>query len=166
MNSERRGAPRKEMLQATVSPVGADEGERLLEIWETSVRATHSFLSESDIQSLKPLVLEKLFCLEHLVGVRDLTGRVVGFLGVDGANIEALFVDPSWHRMGVGRRLADHAESELGATAVDVNEQNGQAVAFYLHLGFRIEGRSEVDSMGKPFPLLHLRRCSESKGRR
>jgi len=42
--------------------------------------------------------------------------------------------------------------------SVDVNEQNQQAVGFYRRLGFEVEGRSEVDSMGKPFPLLHLRK--------
>jgi putative acetyltransferase len=58
----------------------------------------------------------------------------------------------------VGRRLVRHAVVELGATAVDVNEQNQEAVAFYRRLGFDVEGRSDVDSMGKPFPLLHMRK--------
>jgi hypothetical protein len=40
---------------------------------------------------------------------------------------------------------------------VDVNEQNGQAVGFYLRMGFATEGRSELDGMGKPYPLLHMR---------
>ena len=44
-----------------------------------------------------------------------------------------------------------------GATVVEVNEQNAQAVRFYHWMGFSVVGRSEVDSLGKPFPLLHLR---------
>jgi putative acetyltransferase len=40
---------------------------------------------------------------------------------------------------------------------VDVNEQNPGAIASYLRLGFRIEGRSEVDGMWLPFPLLHMK---------
>ena len=39
---------------------------------------------------------------------------------------------------------------------VDVNEQNEKALQFYLHLGFQVIGRDETDSMGKPFPILHL----------
>jgi putative acetyltransferase len=88
--------------------------------------------------------------------VRDEAGALVGFLGVTDGKIEALFVHPSWHRVGVGRRLADHAVAELEARAVDVNEQNEQAVAFYLRLGFKVEGRSEVDGTGRPLPLLHM----------
>jgi len=130
----------------------------LLEVWEASVRATHDFLSESDIQFFRPLVLPGLLSLEHLLCVRDVEGRIVAFLGVADGKMEALFVHPSFRRTGLGRRLARHAVVELGAASVDVNEQNQQAVGFYRRLGFEVEGRSEVDSMGKPFPLLHLRK--------
>jgi hypothetical protein len=33
-----------------------------------------------------------------------------------------------------------------------VNEQNVQAVGFYLHMGFEIVARSELDGTGKPYP--------------
>lgn len=140
-----------------VHPVKPEEGDRLLEVWEAAVRATHHFLSEADIAFFKPLVLPALLAMEHLLCVRDEEGTVAGFVGVDGGRMEALFVHPSCHRAGVGRRLATYAVTALGATTVDVNEQNGNAVAFYLRLGFRIEGKSDVDRMGKPFPLLHMR---------
>ena len=114
-------------------------------------------MSEADIQFFKPLVLDDLLSLQQLWCVRDMAGDLVGFVGVANGKMEALFVHPSWHRAGIGRRLARHAIVELGATAVDVNEQNGQAVAFYVRLGFEVHGRSELDSTGKPFPLLHMR---------
>jgi putative acetyltransferase len=144
-------------LQEGVHRVGNEEGSRLVEVWEASVRSTHRFLSEADIQFFKPLVLEGLLGLEHLLCERDIAGHLVGFVGVADRRMEALFVHPSWHRAGIGRRLARHAIVELGATAVDVNEQNEQALAFYVHLGFEVHGRSELDSTGKPFPLLHMR---------
>ena len=53
-------------LEEGVYPVGPDEGERLIEVWEASVRATHDFLSESDIAYLKPLVLPALRGMENL----------------------------------------------------------------------------------------------------
>jgi putative acetyltransferase len=40
---------------------------------------------------------------------------------------------------------------------VDVNEQNDQAVGFYRRMGFEVAGRSAVDGLGQPFPLLHMR---------
>jgi len=144
-------------VQEGVHRVGSEEGPRLVEVWEASVRATHHFLSEADIQFFKPLVLEGLLSLEDLLCVRDIAGDLVGFVGVADRRMEALFVHPSWHRVGIGRLLARHAIVELGVTAVDVNEQNQQAVAFYVRLGFEVHGRSELDSTGKPFPLLHMR---------
>jgi putative acetyltransferase len=146
------------VLQEGVHRVEADESDRVLEVWEASVRATHHFLSESDIQFFKPLVLQGLMALDHLDCVRDRQGTVVGFVGVSGHKMEALFVHPAFHRAGIGRRLVRHAVVELGATAVDVNEQNSAAVEFYRRIGFEIEGRSELDSTGKPFPLLHMRK--------
>jgi putative acetyltransferase len=38
-----------------------------------------------------------------------------------------------------------------------VNEQNTAAVAFYKACGFVVEGRSELDETGRPYPLLHMR---------
>jgi putative acetyltransferase len=146
------------VIQDGVHRVEAEEGEQVLEVWEASVRATHHFLSEADIQFFKPLVLQELFTLDHLDCVRDRDGSLVAFVGVSGHKMEALFVHPSFHRAGIGRRLASYAVVELGATAVDVNEQNSGAVAFYRRIGFEVEGRSEVDSTGKPFPLLHMRK--------
>lgn len=40
---------------------------RLLDIWEASVKATHDFLVEEDLQELKPLILEQYF---HAVDLR------------------------------------------------------------------------------------------------
>jgi putative acetyltransferase len=34
---------------------------RLLELWEASVRVSHDFLAEEDLQELKPLILEQYF---------------------------------------------------------------------------------------------------------
>ncbi|MNN83835.1 putative N-acetyltransferase YjaB [compost metagenome] len=49
------------------------------------------------------------------------------------------------------------AIDELHAEQLDVNEQNAQALGFYLHQGFEVVGRSETDGMGQPYPLLHMR---------
>jgi putative acetyltransferase len=144
-------------IRAGVHRVTDQERAILVDVWEAAVRATHHFLTESDIQLFKPLVPKGLFSLEHLLCVRDTGGALIGFVGVADGKMEALFVHPAWHGAGIGRRLATHVIDTLGVTTVDVNEQNVQAVAFYRHLGFEVEGRSSVDGLGLPFPLLHMR---------
>lgn len=154
------------MLHARIDPVREGDRERLVEVWEASVRATHHFLSDADIQFFRPLVRDGMLGALQLACVRDGEGKLVGFVGVHGEKIEALFVDPSLRGTGIGSRLLRHALDSLGAAAVDVNEQNEQAVGFYLRMGFEVRGRSEMDSLGKPFPLLHLRLRDPASGLR
>ena len=131
--------------------------ERLVTIWESSVRATHHFLQESDIAALRPLLLNAYLPNLKVVIARDDAGVIHGFLGVDENRIEMLFVDDASRGKGVGKLLLQHAITAFGANEVDVNEQNPQGVAFYRHMGFEQVGRSELDGQGNPFPLLHMR---------
>lgn len=127
------------------------------EVWEASVRATHHFLEEKDIQFLKPLVLNDYLSQVMLYCVRNPEGKITGFIGTSGNKIEMLFIHPDARGKGIGKRLLIYAIQELQATEVDVNEQNVQGTGFYLHAGFSVTGRSQVDSLGKPFPILHLK---------
>ena len=127
----------------------------LISLWEASVRATHHFLPEAEIDVLKPLILEHYFAAVDLVCARDETG-ITGFCGVHDGNIEMLFIAPEARGCGVGRRLVAHAIDRQGAARVDVNEQNAQALGFYQRMGFVVTGRSPLDGQGKPYPLLHM----------
>ena len=129
---------------------------QLIEVWEASVRATHDFLVEDDLQELKPLILEQYFDAVDLRCVKNGNGEIQGFCGVHDGNIEMLFISPDARGKGIGAMLAAHAIKEQGASKVDVNEQNEQALGFYQHIGFKVTGRSPVDGQGKPYPLLHM----------
>ena len=71
--------------------------------------------------------------------------------------IEMLFIHPDRRGKGIGRLLTEFAINELNADKVDVNEQNDQAVGFYQRMGFIIEGRTDKDGMGRPYPLLQMK---------
>lgn len=129
--------------------------EELLNIWEASVRATHTFLSEMDITELRPQVREALPQLEQLTVAYTARGAVA-FLGIDGDKVEMLFVHPQQRHQGLGRQLMAQAIQEQHIRYVDVNEQNPQAAGFYEHLGFRVIDRSPLDNQGRPFPILHM----------
>lgn len=144
-------------LQEGVSAVGLDDYARVVAVWEASVRATHTFVTEADIEIIRPLVRDGLPDVPHLLCVREREGQVAGFIGVEDGKVEMLFVHPAWRGQGIGRRLLSYAVTTLGATELDVNEQNPQALGFYLRMGFEVVGRSAVDSIGKPYPLLHMR---------
>jgi putative acetyltransferase len=146
--------------QEDITGITAEDLPRVVEVWEASVRATHHFLTEANIQYIKSLVEDDLAQVETLLGMRDGDGRVIGFIGVEGDEVAALFIHPAWRGQGIGRRLFRYAVEILGATRVDVNEQNDQAVGFYQRMGFEVVGRSAVDGLGQPFPLLHMQLSS------
>jgi putative acetyltransferase len=139
-----------------ISAVRPEDYPRVVEVWEASVRATHHFVSESDIEFFRPWVRAELPNVD-LACVRDPNGVVAGFIAIAHGKVEMLFIHPDWRGKGIGRTLIEYVVSERGATALDVNEQNDQALGFYLRMGFEVVGRSELDGLGKPYPLLHMR---------
>jgi len=149
-------------MDTHVRPARVEDRERLLELWERSVRATHHFLEDSDVVALRPLVAEELAsdAVDWWVLV-SATEALIGFLGFANDTIEALFIDPDHHGQGGGKYLVAHAQSlGAGALAVDVNEQNIAALRFYEALGFSVVRRSPVDAGGRPFPILHMKRAA------
>lgn len=130
--------------------------QELLDVWEDSVRATHSFISEQDIVFFKPIIIDQAFPAVSLRCVKDAKGKILGFIGVHGDKVEMLFVLNDYRGQHVGKSLMQYAFETFNVTRVDVNEQNPQAVGFYQAMGFKVRSRSPVDDMGKPFPILHL----------
>ena len=128
--------------------------EELVRIWESSVRATHDFLSEKDIVFLRPLVLNNISDVKTLFCIME-DGSPVAFLGMEDRHIDMLFVAAGHRGRGLGKALMIRA-MEAGAETVDVNEQNIQACGFYRRMGFVEQRRDPVDSLGLPFPILHL----------
>ncbi|MBD8095836.1 GNAT family N-acetyltransferase [Pseudomonas fluorescens] len=129
----------------------------LARIWEASVRATHDFLPESYIVLLRELVLTRYLDSVMLVCTKDSTQRITGFAGVAAGKVEMLFIDPLHRGQGLGRQLLRYAIDCMNADELDVNEQNPQALGFYLKQGFEVIGRTEHDGLGQPYPLLHMR---------
>jgi putative acetyltransferase len=129
--------------------------ERLTQVWESSVRATHTFLSEGDIVEIRDYVPMALQGVAHLVVAND-DDVAVAFMGVENQRLEMLFVADDMRGGGIGRRLLEFGIANYDICEVTVNEQNPQAVAFYEHLGFKAYRRSECDEQGRPFPLLYM----------
>lgn len=139
-----------------IQPYTDDFKEQMVIVWEKSVRSTHGFLSNEDLNIYKNIVLSidfnafSVFCL-----ITD--EQVIGFIGVAESKIEMLFLLPEYIGKGFGRLLIDFGITELKADKVDVNEQNFEALNFYLKCGFIQYNRTDKDDLGKPYPLLNLK---------
>lgn len=138
----------------SITSVGKHEYEAVTDLWERSVRATHHFLREENIQYFRPLILNNYLDAVELSCIRDEQNNILAFMGVLNGKIEMLFVDPVQRGTGLGKALVLHALNDLGVTKVDVNEANEEAVGFYKKMGFVQTGYAELDGSGKPFPLI------------
>ena len=137
---------------------GADLIHSLLTIWESSVRATHLFLSDSEIENIKQYVPQALQNISHLLIAKNEDGAAVAFAGVDGHKLEMLFVSAENRGKGVSSQLLQYAVDTYGVNELAVNEQNPQAIGFYKHMGFQTYKRSETDEQGNPYPILYMRK--------
>ena len=132
-----------------------DEGDKLISIWCRSVDATHRFLSAEYRIELEELVSSFLPEAPLWVAVTE-QDEPVAFMLLTVQHMDALFVDPDVRGSGVGKLLIEHALSMVSTLTTNVNEQNEQAVGFYKKMGFTVTGRTEVDDLGRAYPLLNL----------
>lgn len=131
---------------------------QLTAIWEDSVRATHPFLSEAKIQTIKAYVPQALTGVSHLLVAEKMPGQPVAFMGLEGPRLEMLFLSPAERGAGLGRQLLEYGIRHYHLQELTVNEQNPQAVGFYQHMGFETYRRTDCDEQGGPYPLLYMKR--------
>lgn len=129
----------------------------LLAVWEGSVRATHLFLSESEIEKIKEYVPQALSGVKHLVIATNELKQPVALTGVANESLEILFVSPDERGRGIGKKLINYGIENYGVKELAVNEQNPQARGFYEHMGFKVYKRTDLDEQGDPYPLLYMK---------
>ncbi len=131
--------------------------ERLVALWERSVRASHSFLTDAEVERIKGFIPEALRSFPTLLVAENERGVPTAFAGVDGRRLEALFVDADERGKGWGTLLLRRCVEEFGVDETAANEQNPAATRFYERFGFEVERRTERDEQGGPYPLLYLK---------
>ena len=131
--------------------------QNLLIVWEKSVRATHLFLSDFEIEQIKGDVPSALSYVTHLIIAERGQDAPIAFMGIEHNRLEMLFVCPSERGRGLGRQLLQYGIQGYDVLELTVNEQNPQAVGFYEHLGFETYKRTDCDEEGRPYPLLYMR---------
>ncbi len=132
--------------------------ERLLDVWKSSVKATHLFLSEDEIENIKKYVPQALKEIPHLLIVENENQIPVGFMGIVEQHLEMLFISREERGKGFGKELLKYGIEKYAVNDLAVNEQNPLAKGFYEHMGFEVYKRTELDEQGNPYPLLYMKR--------
>ena len=127
-----------------------------MEVWEDSVKKTHLFLTDEEIQKIKEYVPRALNELSHLVIVMDEYNKPIAFMGIENQKLEMLFIKNSERRKGLGKKLLNYGIENYSVNELIVNEQNPKARGFYEHMGFKVYKREEVDEQKNPYPILYM----------
>ena len=146
-------------LNISIIPYEPSMLPEMLKIWQDSVRASHFFLKDSDIVEIKQEVKAAFSSLQNIL-VAKLNNDFAGFIGVSEKSIEMLFVASKFFNLGLGKRLILEAVNafftEQDEILLDCNEQNERGLTFYQKLGFKERGKSQKDSKGRDFAIIHF----------
>jgi putative acetyltransferase len=130
----------------------------VLNVWAQASALAHPFLSKAFLAGERQMI-PNVYLPNADTWVWEADGRVVGFISLIGNEVGALFVDPQFHRSGIGRALVDQARGLRGALEVEVFERNLAGRAFYLTLGFELIHQKVHDQTG--FDIMRLRLAAD-----
>ncbi len=130
---------------------------QLSEVWEKSVKATHLFLSDDEINEIKNYVPQAISEVSSLIVVTNDIELPIGFMGIDNHKLEMLFIAPEYIGKEIGKALIEYGFEHFDVNEVCVNEQNPSALGFYQHMGFHAYKRSDLDEQGRTYPILYMR---------
>lgn len=128
--------------------------EDVLKVWAKASALAHPFLSKEFIE-LERHNIPKVYLPNAETWVWEADGRVVGFISLLGNEVGAIFVDPEFHRTGIGQALIDRARALRGDLEVEVFKRNLSGRAFYEKLGFKLMHQKVHDQTG--FEVMRLR---------
>ncbi|MCI8353442.1 MAG: GNAT family N-acetyltransferase [Clostridia bacterium] len=130
---------------------------QLLEVWENSVKATHLFLSNEEIENIKKYIPQAISDISHLIIAKNDNNTPIAFMGIENEKLEMLFIRNNERGKGLGKKLLNYGIENYNINELVVNEQNPNAEGFYEHIGFKVYKRSEFDEQGNSYPILYMR---------
>lgn len=131
--------------------------KQLVKVWKDSVKETHLFLSDVEINNIQNYIPQALENISHLIIAENENGVPIAFMGIEEQKLEMLFIAPKERGHGLGKKLIEYGIKQHSINELGVNEQNPQARGFYEHMGFQVYKRTETDEQGMPYPILYMK---------
>ena len=103
--------------------------------WENASRLAHPFLT-NDFLDTERKNIQNVYLPNAETWVVEYDGVVVGFIALLGNEVGAIFVQPEFQGVGLGRALMDKAHELHGDLEVEVFEANSIGCKFYSDYGF------------------------------
>ena len=133
----------------------AEDIEDVLMVWSAASAVAHPFLSD-DFQAAERQEIANVYLPITETWVWESDNRVLGFISLRGNEVGGLFVEPKFHRVGIGRALMDHARGLREELEVEVFKANLIGRAFYAKYGFVLIQEKVHDETGLDILCLRL----------
>jgi putative acetyltransferase len=108
----------------------------VLNSWESATRLAHQFMTDEFIAQERENT-KNIYLPNTDTWVAEIEGKVVGFIALMGNEVGALFLQPNFHGLGVGRALMDKAQELHQQLEVEVFKANHIGRKFYTAYGFK-----------------------------
>ena len=113
----------------------------VLSSWESASKIAHPFLTEEFLDTER-YNIPNVYLPNTDTWVADVDGRVVGFIALMGNEVGAIFLDPEFQGIGIGRALMDKAQALHETLEVEVFKANSIGRKFYDRYGFGLLAES------------------------
>ena len=121
--------------------------DKVADIWlDTNIKA-HYFIPAQYWKSNLEFVKELL--LQATVYVYEDDQEIQGFIGLNGEQIEGIFVSDAVQSQGIGKILLNYAKDTRNKLRLNVYQKNTLAISFYRREGFEIQYSSLDEATGE-----------------
>jgi len=139
----------------------AEDLQDVLAAWAAANAVAHPFLSREFLAKVRHDIANT-YLPNTETWVWETEDRVVGFISMMGNEIGGLFIEPAFHRAGIGHALVDHVRETRDQLEVEVFKDNAIGRAFYAGYGFVLMQESVHDETGLDVMRLVLKGSASS----
>lgn len=137
-----------------IRPFNSSDTDAVMQAWHKASALAHPFLSDDLIAKADALIRNTFLPMAD-TSVIEQEGQVVGFIALLGHQVGGLFLDPAYHRCGLGKALMDHAAQNHPVLELEVFRDNAIGRGFYATYGFEELEEKIDDFSGLPVLRLH-----------
>ena len=121
--------------------------DRVADLWLAANLQAHGFIAPEYWKDNQGPV--KALLPQAEVYVYERAGEILGFAGLEGEDIQGIFVSPDMQSRGIGKNLLDFLKTKKAGLHLNVYQKNIRAIRFYEREDFKIQWEGLDEATGE-----------------